>query len=121
MEITMPSLHSEKPEHSLVDVDGCSKRMSAYGLTVQENTKDSTKLFNTKLNNMDSDLLSREWGELRDIPKALEDRHWCLVSINFCQDTPILGKFSKSESSNYMIQCIHAIIYLIATKGLVCL
>ena len=57
MEITMPSLHSEKPEHSLVDVDGCSKRMSAYGLTVQEN-KDSTKLFKTKLNNMSSYLLS---------------------------------------------------------------
>jgi len=63
MEITMPSLHSEKPEHSLVDVDGCSKRMSAYGLTVQENTKDSTKLFNTKLNNMDSDLFVQRVGE----------------------------------------------------------
>ena len=61
MEITMPSLHSEKPEHSLVDVDGCSKRMSAYGLTVQEN-KDSTKLFKTKLNNMSSYLLS---GDLK--------------------------------------------------------
>jgi hypothetical protein len=57
VEITMPSLHSQKSEHSLVDVDGCSKRMSAYGLTVQEN-KDSTKLFKTKLNNMGSYLLS---------------------------------------------------------------
>ena len=57
MEITMPSLHSQKSEHSLVDVDGCSKRISAYGLTVQEN-KDSTKLFKTKLNNMGSYLLS---------------------------------------------------------------
>ena len=57
MEITMPSLHSQKSEHSLVDVDGSSKRISAYGLTVQEN-KDSTKLFKTKLNNMGSYLLS---------------------------------------------------------------
>jgi hypothetical protein len=57
VEITMPSLHSQKSEHSLVDVDGCSKRISAYGLTVQEN-KDSTKLFKTKLNNMSSYLLS---------------------------------------------------------------
>lgn len=57
VEITMPSLHSQKSEHSLVDVDGCSKRISAYGLTVQEN-KDSTKLFKTKLNNMGSYLLS---------------------------------------------------------------
>jgi len=57
VEITMPSLHSQKSEHSLVDVDGSSKRISAYGLTVQEN-KDSTKLFKTKLNNMGSYLLS---------------------------------------------------------------
>jgi hypothetical protein len=57
VEITMPSLHSQKSEHSLVDVDGCSKRISAYGLTVQEN-KDSTKLFKTRLNNMGSYLLS---------------------------------------------------------------
>jgi len=57
VEITMPSLHSQKSEHSLVDVDGCSKRISAYGLTVQEN-KDSTKLFKTKLNDMGSYLLS---------------------------------------------------------------
>ena len=58
VEITMPSLYSQKSEHSLVDLDGCSKRIAAYGLTVQENTKDSTKLFNSKLNNMGSDLLS---------------------------------------------------------------
>jgi SMC interacting uncharacterized protein involved in chromosome segregation len=58
VEITMPSLHSQKSEHSLVDLDGCSKRISAYESTIQENNKDSTKLFNTKLNNMGSDLLS---------------------------------------------------------------
>jgi hypothetical protein len=58
VEITMPSLYSQKSENSLVDLAGCSKRIAAYGLTVQENTKDSTKLFNSKLNNMGSDLLS---------------------------------------------------------------
>jgi hypothetical protein len=52
------------------------------------------------------------------IPKALEDGHWCLVSINFCQDTPILGKFSKSGSSNYIVQCAHVIILSCSCKRL---
>jgi len=81
--------------NSLVDVDGCSKRISAYGLTVQEN-KDSTKLFKTKLNNMGSYLLS---GDL-ERTTGWYLRHWkmghrCQVSINCCQDTPILGKFQN--------------------------